>query len=344
MVHGVSARRTVGGLAREFTLKRDLMQNEEISAVLTHSAWKGAPAERDARYFRTWQKISVALQGNLRARIPELYFRDDLTRYEDRDAAYQLVVYEAGRMFYGRPKTEFTFDVADSTTLPAVLRTIGRPMRTVLGRIQKRLFEAGRPELARRYSPVWHHDILGVVLDQPKRLVGLLAAEAKLINAVIDLGTARNAAAVNRFSKTASASLRSVCGQDMRELDVGILEETERRLGVSRFSLQAGQDLPFSRALENGRVRTARSPDHRIGCEKDSDHRGSDGRGEVGDAGVVAEIHSSGGKPARKAVQIADTHGSFQQILRTSAPFDRHIEPRGDRAERIKRPVFSRAS
>lgn len=325
------------------------MQNEEISALLAHWAWKSAPAERDARYFRVWQQVSVALQTTLRTRIPELYFRDDVSKYEDREAAYQFVVYEAGRMFYGRPRTEFTFDVADPATLPAVLRTIGRSMRTVLERIEKRLYEAGRPELARRYSPVWHHDILAVVQNKPKPLVGLLAMEAKLVDGVIDLGTARNAVAVNRFSKASNACLRSVCGRDMRELGAVVMDEAERMLGGSGLSQNAGQDLRYGGRegggwgwgdLEDGHVRATRGPDFGIGGEEDRDYRGSDGGGEVGDAGVVAEVHTGGGEPARKPVQIVDAHSVFKGLLGTGAPFDGHVELRGDGAKRLKRPVL----
>ena len=89
--------------------------------------------------------------------------------------------------FYGRPKTEFTYDVADPAALPAALRTIGRAMRLVLGPIEKHLLENARAPLARRYSAVWHQDILVAVKKNPKPLVGLLAAESRLITAVIDL-------------------------------------------------------------------------------------------------------------------------------------------------------------
>lgn len=240
-----------------------LMNNQEISLVLLQTEWKNAPAERDPRYFDTWQRVSIALQKALRASIPELYFGEDAGRYEDRDVGYQLVVYEACRAYYGRPRTEFTYDVADPATLAAAIRTIGRSMRTVLERTEKRLHEAGRPELARRYAPVWHQDILAAVRKKPKRLLGLLANEGLLINAVIDLGTLRNQTAMNRLAKVQNAALRKVFGVDMRELGGRMLDQATRVLSGSSEAIHSVDDLLCRGTLDHRNVLAARSP--RIG-------------------------------------------------------------------------------
>lgn len=229
-------------------------------------SWNNAPAERDPCYFRAWQQVSIALQKALRAWIPEMYFRDNLARYENRDMAGQLMAYEACRVCYGRPKTEFTYDVADPATVPAALRMIGRPMQTVLERIEKTLREAGRLELARRYAPVWYEDILAVARAKPKRLVGLLAHEAAIINAVIDLGTVHNTAAVNRFSKVESASFRRVFGMDMRELGGRLLNEAVFVLAEQTRMAGGGDDLVDAGVFENGDIRAARGPEPGIGA------------------------------------------------------------------------------
>ncbi len=212
--------------------------------------WVNAPEETDPRYFQTWQRVSLALQKGLRTWIPAAYFREDVARYEDRDTSYQLVVYEACRTFHGRPRTEFTYDVADPGTLPAALRTIGQAMRTVLDPIGPRLYEAGRPELARRYAPVWHQDILRAVRKKPKRLIRLLASESALIDAAIDWGTMRNAAAEKRFLKVLT-SLARVQGTDVQELREHVLNCVENVLNA--------------RVLEHGNAVAARSPNARIG-------------------------------------------------------------------------------
>jgi hypothetical protein len=204
-------------------------RDRAATLALTATAWKDAPNEYAPRYFQAWQRVSMALQRAVRGWVPKLYFTS-VERYEDRDAAYPMVVYEACRVCYGRPRTEFTYDVADPETLPGACRMIGRAMQTALAPIEKRLHEAGKTVLAHRYAPVWHQDILAAVRKRPKRLVGLLADEAMLINALIDLGTERSVESVNRFSKAANAALRNVYGEDMRALGVRALEETTKVL------------------------------------------------------------------------------------------------------------------
>src|SRR5277367_1870803 len=101
------------------------MESGHILSFLSRDPWNTTPPERDPRYFRTWQRTSVALQKALRQWIPNLYFRET-TRFEDRDTAFQLIVYAACRPCYGQARTEFTFDMADPQALTAALRSIGQ--------------------------------------------------------------------------------------------------------------------------------------------------------------------------------------------------------------------------
>jgi hypothetical protein len=201
------------------------LRDRAAMLVALSPAWRNIPQERDARYFPVWQQTSLALQGAMRKWVPEMYFRDT-ARYEDRDGSYPLIVYQASRMCFGRARTEFTYDVADPDTLPVALRMIGQALRRVLAGVEIKLRESGRPELARRYAPVWHQDILNAVRKRPKRLLELLGDEAALINAVIDLGTDRRMDAVKPFAKTAIATLRNIYHEDMRVLALRALEET----------------------------------------------------------------------------------------------------------------------
>jgi hypothetical protein len=198
--------------------------------VLTNDIMRKAPRERDPRYFRIWQRVSLALQRVLRDWILERYFLDS-ARFADRDAAYPVVVYAACRLSYGRPKTEFTFDVADPALLASALHNVGMSLKLVLDPIEKRLREAGMAELARRYSAVWRQDILRAVKSKPKPFIGLLAAEEKLVNAVIDLGTAGD---IRRFNRAANAALRNIANvvgqEETRDLARVALEETIRVL------------------------------------------------------------------------------------------------------------------
>ena len=279
------------------------MTSEEILILLNQEAWRNAPEETDPLYFRTWHRVSIALQRSLRRWTSEINFRD-ATRFEDRAEAFPVVVYAGARVFYGRAKTEFTYDVADPRTLVIALRAIGRPIQNILGPMAERLKEIGRPELARRYAPVWHHDVLAAVKKKPRRLVALLAREAKIIDAVIDLGTAHDAAAAYRCAKISNATLRNMLlpgvGDDMRELLPAILDEASKVLAAN--GAHGVDHLRDGRIFENGDAIAARRPDAGIGDQENRDHGDSEGGGEMGDAGVVAKVHAGGREPTGQLV------------------------------------------
>jgi hypothetical protein len=199
--------------------------------------WTAAPPERDPRYFQIWQAVSVALQSLLRRSIAMKYFHD-VRRYEDRDAAYPVLVYQVARLFHGRASTEFTYDLRDypenQDTLAASWKMTGQALQRALGEVERRLYEAGMPMLARRYTPVWYEDVLVAIRKKPRRYVELLARESAFINALIDLGTERSAASVARFARTANQSFRNVCGMDLRRLALTALEEATRVLREGR--------------------------------------------------------------------------------------------------------------
>ncbi|MDP8988776.1 MAG: hypothetical protein M3N41_01680 [Acidobacteriota bacterium] len=200
--------------------------------VATHPAWINAPDELQAGYFQTWQAVAQALQKALRGWISESYFRDPAS-YEDRDAAFPMLVYAASRPCRGRPRTEFTYDVVAEETLPAAFHLIGSSLQAVLAKVEQRLYECGRPELARRYAPRWHQDVLRAVQKKPRQFLGLLGDEAAVVNSVIDLGTAHRMQAVKPFAKWATVALRSMYGMDLRSLACDALDEATRALDVS---------------------------------------------------------------------------------------------------------------
>src|SRR5581483_3758230 len=187
---------------------------ERISPALVEEILRNAPRERDPRYFRIWQRVSLALQRALREWIPECHF-ENLAQYEDRETAQQVLLYAASRPCYGRPKTEFTYDVADPRTVDSSLYNIGVALRIVLDPVEQRLREAGLLELSRRYSHIWRQDILRSAKSRRRILTTLLASDAKLIDAVIDLGTSGD---VRRFLRASNMTLRHLLGQDMRGL------------------------------------------------------------------------------------------------------------------------------
>jgi hypothetical protein len=205
------------------------LRDEAAMLLAMHPAWIGAPHERHPEYFRTWQAVSLAAQTALRRWIPENYFRDP-ARYEDRDAAFPLLVYAASRPCRGRPLTEFTYDLADAEVLPRALHQIGASLQSVLGAVERGLYDCGRPALARRYAPRWHQDVLRAVQRRPGPLLGLLGDEAAVVNALVGLGSGRTMQAVKPFARSVTMALRTMYGEDLRRLAFRLLEEATRTL------------------------------------------------------------------------------------------------------------------
>ena len=235
--------------------------------------------------------------------MADAYF-EDLARFENRPAAYPVIVYQASRLCHGRPRTEFTYDLRDypecRTTLAMSWKLTGRAIQAVLGRIERRLNEAGMTELAHRYAPVWHQDVLVAVKKKPKPYVDLLMAESAVINAAIDLGTERSVEAANRFGKAVHLNFRKIYGMDLQGLGAGALEEATRVLAQRPAS--RGDDLSDTGAVENRNVRAAGSPDARIAGEEDGDDGRTDGGGQMRDAGVVADVDARRRDPAGQVV------------------------------------------
>ncbi len=204
---------------------KTMMHAEQIAFLIQQPPWSNSPDERELDYFRTWQRVSIVLQRAFRKWASQIYFRD-LARFEDREAAYTMLVFSACRPCYGRPRSEFTFDVADPHTLASAWRSLGQSLRCALAPVETRLKLAGEFELAHRYAPVWHQDILGWVQKRPRPLIRLIALEARLVDGVIDLGTRRDECSALRFHRTAVNILRSFHGDDMTELLPCLLEET----------------------------------------------------------------------------------------------------------------------
>jgi hypothetical protein len=319
---------------------------ELAAALLHHPVWMAAPAETDAHFFLTWQGVSMGLQTALRHWIPELAYRD-IARFEDRDLARTMIVYEACRPSFGRPRTEFTYDVADAITVEAALRMTGHATQRVLARIEKRLDEADRRDLARRYSPVWNQDMIAAVRRRPRGFLALIGKEARVIDAVIHLGAARTPAASGGIAKSINSALRSVFSTVMRELGPLVLEEATRLLGeeAARRAKHVGGSGP----LEHGHPLAARRPNPRIGVHEDRDHRRPDRGGEVRDPTVVSDVNAGGRDPAGEVVQIFDTRRVFECLLRqnlggTRAPAHRYSDFAGDGTEILDGPTLGGAA
>ena len=209
------------------------MHLEQIAGLLERPPWADSPEESVPFYFRSWQRVSIALQKTFRQHASEVYFRDP-ARLRILEPAYTLIVFSACRPFYGRPRCDFTYDVADAKTFHSAWRSLGNSLRTALAPIERRLRDAGDVELAHRYAAVWHLDVLRSVKKRPRPFIRLIAREAKLVEAVIDLGTRRGKNAALRFQRIAENTLLNFHGVDMTELIPVLLEEATRVLAEGR--------------------------------------------------------------------------------------------------------------
>jgi hypothetical protein len=278
--------------------------------ALADPVWRAAPRERDPGHFHTWQRVSQALQHWLRDRVAAEYFRD-LKTLADRTRAHPMIVYQACRIFPGRPRTDFTYDLSNypwcQDTLAFSWRLSGAGIQRVMKALQQRLLDAGETALAYRYSPVLANDVLLAVQRKPKAYVNLLARESEIINAVIEAGTQRDAESIHNSAKVINQALAAMHFQDLRRLGMDLLLEARRALaGQPQASTpqpaDGGDHVAGLRALQRATMSAARRPDGGIGGEEDRDHGDACGRGEVRDSGVVADIDARGGKPARQLV------------------------------------------
>jgi hypothetical protein len=238
----------------------------------------GAPPENDARHFRTWQRISVQVQREVRALAARNFFSEEWRPALDLDRAFTMVVYSSCHPCYGRRPMEFTYDIGDLVTLSTVLRLIGRSMQARLAQISAGF--TSDPRLKRRFLPVWHVDILKAVKNKPRTLIEMLAREGIMINALIELGTMRNARTTKRFLKNTWSAARIL----------GVTSEVLEDL-VLRIS---AENLINGRIFEDDDAFSPGSPDARIGRDENRDDRCANGRGQVTDAGIVPDIHACG--------------------------------------------------
>jgi hypothetical protein len=314
VLSGLDYERT-GRLIRAILKPAEATRDLAATLALTDPAWNHTPQEREPVYREIWHPVSAAVQRALRQEIAQAYFRD-LSRLQARESAYTMVVYQSSRVFTSKARHRFTYDLRDypdcRPALAAATMQIGVRVERVLEQLHQRLIDAGQPELARRYTPTWHSDVVKAVRRKPRRFLDLLMREAEIVNAVIDLGTDRTHLAVYSCARKINAALRSIQGVDMRILGVEILEAATRALTQSptqapvrspiRAPIKAmsggGQDVFDARVLQHRDVTTARRPNLRVRGQKNGDHGNAHRSGKVPDARIVADIQPRGSEPA----------------------------------------------
>src|SRR5208337_1633877 len=126
----------------------------------------------------------------------------------------------------------------------------------------------------------------------------------------------------------------------------GLLSRESCRLSLAAVSSNLIECGPISPS-RNAHVRAARRPDRRIGGAENRKHGCANGGGEVGDAGIVADVERRLREPAGQFVKAVDAACTVERrVIRPSTPMDRHsaLEAARQQTEFLERPVLAGAA
>jgi hypothetical protein len=292
-----------GRLIRAILTPAPATRDLAATLALIDPAWQNTPPERKGDYHQVWHRVSHAVQRALKAGIAAEYFCD-LSRLQSRDAAYTMIVYQSSRAYIAKSRHRFTYDLEEYPLCPAVVSAattlIGARVEGVLEQLHQRLLDADELDLARRYTPAWHPDIVNAIRKKPRRFLDLLMREAQIVNAVIEMGTDRTVPGVHNCARKINTVLRRVQGVDMRRVGVTLLEAATEALTQSPGS--GGQDVFDAGILQDLGMSSARRPDARIGSEKYGDDRDTHRGGQMSNPGIVTDIQTGGGEPTRQLI------------------------------------------
>lgn len=195
--------------------------------VLTSPVWAATPEDASIPYFHYWQRVSRGLQRFIR----DFAFREYLSeprRFAFRMLSNSVIAYRTARVFRGHAPFDFTYDFTGypgcGDSLDDALYWSVRPLERLLSVVSDRLIADRKPELARRYAPIWAHDILLDVRQAPRNLIRLLSMEGALINGVIQLGTLRNEEGIQAFYSALKRYWGKVAGMDLRKIGIPVLQ------------------------------------------------------------------------------------------------------------------------
>ena len=162
----------------------------ETSFLKPDDCWLSAPPESSPDYLAAFSGISVAVQTELRHKVPSAFF-ENTQRFEDRRKAFPMLLYQASRPFRRRVRTNLTYDVLNPIMIAKILKRSKKSLSQVLAPIEARLQAEGLTRLASVYRPSEAGDIIRAVerLDKSRRcLLMLLRGEGVLVDALVSLG------------------------------------------------------------------------------------------------------------------------------------------------------------
>ncbi len=151
------------------------------------ACWRRAPSEKAPAFFTTYAGISVAVQKTLRTWLPYLHFSRGHP-YETASTAVPLFVYAASEPFPGKPKQEFVYDVLNEQRMAQFFRTAAKHLPSYLEQRSRWLRGAGSEEAAARYAPARAGKFVEAQAARPRGVMRFVAAEAWIVNALVNLG------------------------------------------------------------------------------------------------------------------------------------------------------------
>ncbi|MDP8979102.1 MAG: hypothetical protein M3O35_00770 [Acidobacteriota bacterium] len=210
--------------------------------------WLKAPPERTQRFFTVYSAVSLALQRELRRRIPEEWFSDP-ARFENVRLAWPLLLWQASLPLRPRSRNALNYDVLDNGIMKRYFREARIRLPNLLEGVQSRILAEGHPALAQGYEPKHAGAIAQFVESNVRcraRLEGLLVAEAALINGLVrlagfdEMSRREQTLRVQALTRIWNAQLRAIyTRQDFRWLLPELLETVSRAFLESTCELNA---------------------------------------------------------------------------------------------------------
>jgi len=203
------------------------------------SAWRRAPLEKSPAYFPAHAAVSVAIQRSLRQWIAWKWFSNP-QHCEDIPTTHAILAYAASRLFPGRRRTDFTWDVLGQEWIYAAFHLCGRELSSRLRSVRAALLAAGRPQLAQAYAPAGAKEILTQVRKRNRTVRDFFAGEGEIVNHILRFGLVLRASEhpievchgeAEDFSQGLGTRLRRLSKEmDLTSLGAMILIETTNAL------------------------------------------------------------------------------------------------------------------
>jgi len=148
--------------------------------------WARSPHSREREYVPVLCRLSRELQRTMRAWMAALHF-DGVERLATPSVARPLLVYHCAGAHTQARKGQVIGDYMDPEVMERVLQSAGRGLAGLVTAAGRTLERAGRARCARLFAPPELGRFVRTVKRQPRHLMALLVAEAKMLEELVQL-------------------------------------------------------------------------------------------------------------------------------------------------------------